>query len=151
MLGLTELVVLIVLAAGIPVVVVLLVLRWQRSKFSADVAAMRQHMADTGEPLVRGPEPASFRGATARFGKVKGSGVIVLTARRLVFKKATGTTIEIPREEIAAVREDKWFNGAYRSGNLHLIVRLVDDTEVAFMVAQNLHAGWMADVQPNAD
>src|SRR5262245_30845028 len=35
-----------------------------------------------GERIVRGPERASYRGATATYGRVKGVGVIALTETR---------------------------------------------------------------------
>jgi hypothetical protein len=71
-------------------------------------------------------------------------GVIALTDRRLIFRRPLGKDIEIPLSGISEVSENKWFKGNYRGGKLFLILKLADDSEVAFMV--NDHNHWMEEI-----
>ena len=102
-------------------------------------------LGGSGERIVRAPESAVYRGASSRFSKVKGNGVITLTDRRLIFRKLFGSEIEVARGEIVALREDKWFLRSY-CGRMHLILELVDGTEIGFIVRNQ--AGWMATLKP---
>jgi len=107
-------------------------------------ASLRDELAG-GELATRGPESAVYRGATAGFPMVNGNGVAMLTDRRLIFRKLVGAGLEVPLDRVAGVREDKWFLGSYRSGRMHLILKMRDGNEVGFMFAD--HPGWMASVR----
>jgi hypothetical protein len=72
-------------------------------------AALRQELAASGERILRGPERASYQSGTGRNPTVAGKGVIVLTDLRLVFRILVGTSVEIPRSQIARVREERVF------------------------------------------
>jgi hypothetical protein len=106
---------------------------WMRKRMTLRRAQLREKL---GPNPVIDAETATYRGATARFGKVKGLGVIGLTERRLVFARAVGQPLEIDRSEIVGVREDKWFLRSYTSGIRHLILQLRDGTEVGFFVRE---------------
>lgn len=128
----------LVVVAGINLAVWVPILR----KLNRLPELMREELSGAGEKIVRGPERASYSGATARFGKVKGIGVIAMTDKRIAFRKAIGKPVDVPVDEIVGVREDTWFMHAARGGQRHMIVKLADGTEVAFYVTDR--SGWMA-------
>lgn len=87
-----------------------------------------------GEQVVLPPERGSYRGATAPgFSKVKNTGIIALTRRRLVFRTLTGKTVEVPVDSITGVREATVFKGSVVGGQTHLIV-VTADGEIGFYV-----------------
>ncbi|MFN8017026.1 MAG: hypothetical protein U0P45_02765 [Acidimicrobiales bacterium] len=108
-------------------------LRWKRRNrefwegFDADLAA-------SGEQVARGPEDAIYRGATGTYGSVKGNGRLVLTDRRLVFRKATGGVVEVPRARITGTHEAKAFLGSRVGGRTHLVITTDDPAELGFFV-----------------
>jgi hypothetical protein len=98
-------------------------------------AADKQLSTDLeGEVVVLPPERGSYRGATAPgFPKLKNTGSIALTRRRLVFRTLTGKTVEVPVASIAGVREATVFKGSVVGGQTHLIVATTTG-EVGFYV-----------------
>ena len=118
------------------------IILWMKRRSAQLVASLRDELVGAGESPSRGPEAAVYRGGTHGYSKVKGNGVIALTARRLVFRKLVGAGLEVPLDQVTGLREDKWFLRAYRGGRLHLILQMKGGGEVGFMVAD--HAGWMA-------
>ncbi len=92
---------------------------------------LRGEITAAGERIVAEPEQASYRGATAEYGRVKGLGVAVLTDRRLVFRGVFGKTMEILREQIVDVRTDQWFLRAY-NGQTVVIMKTRSGAEVGF-------------------
>lgn len=121
-------------------------LLWLKRRMEKASAELRAELENSGEHLERGPESAVYRGATAEFPNVKGNGMMALTDKRILFRRAVGSPIDVPRDRITGVREDKWFNRSYRNGQLHLIVQLEGGTEVGFMVSD--HAAWMSTLAP---
>ncbi len=110
-------------------------LLWVRSRSAGMVSRMQAELERSGEQVLRGPERALYRGASAGHTRVKGNGVLVLTRSRLLFHKLVGSTpIEVLVTELVGVRQDKWFLGAYRGGHLHVIAKLVDGSEIGFIV-----------------
>jgi hypothetical protein len=107
------------------------VMVWVRKRMALRRAEVREKL---GPHPVIDVENATYRGATARFGKVKGLGVIGLTERKLVFARAVGKLLEIDRAEIVGVRLDKWFLRSWTGGIQHTILKLRDGTEVGFFV-----------------
>ena len=120
-------------------------LRWAKRRMQERTQALVDDMGQSGEKLVLGPESALYRGGTGDFSRVKGSGVIALTPKRLVFRKLVGGEVEVPLNEIASVSENKWFLAAYHNGRQHLILELTDGTKVGFMVKD--HQRWMEAVR----
>lgn len=116
-------------------------LGWMRRRSARLVAALNEELAASGEPPIRGPESALYRGSSGSHSRVKGNGVLALTSRRLIFHKLVGQPVEVPLDQIVGLREDKWFLGAYRSGRPHVILQLREGGEVGFMVRD--HTGWM--------
>lgn len=94
------------------------------------------------DKVLRPPEMARYRGATAPGYPAKDSnGVIALSKRRLVFRTVSGTEIDIPIAEINDVRESRAFGGSAIGSRTHLILGLPAG-EVAFVVTDN--PGWLA-------
>lgn len=104
-------------------------------------AALTAELAAANEPMLRGPESAVYRGST-HGSIVKGNGVAALTATRLVFRPLIGRPIDVARDQIAAIREDKWFLRAYTGGRLHTILKLKDGSEIGFFFTDP--AAWRA-------
>ena len=114
---------------------------WFRNKRRALLVSMQHELLASGETAIRGPEGALYAGANRGFPGSSGNGLILLTRQRLVFCKVTGGRIEVPLEQVAAIREATWFRRSYRSGRQHLILQLQDGNEVGFIVAD--HPGWL--------
>ena len=95
-----------------------------------------------GEVIVRGPERASYRGATSTYGAVSGVGVVALTERRLVFRKAVGSEIVVERSDIVGVRTEKRFRGRRVGGREHVVVKTVSGADVGFLFQDQ--AAWLA-------
>ena len=83
---------------------------WLRNRQGKAMEALRAELVGRGETVARGPEVANYRGATAEFSNVKGNCAVVLTNRRLIFRKAVGGEVVIPLSRVKSVREDSWFN-----------------------------------------
>jgi hypothetical protein len=137
--GTTGVVLLVVAIFTVNAIVWVVVARWLRGRMRAAESTLRAKLRD-GEKLLVEPGMGTYRGATARFGKVKGTGVVALTDQRVLCVKAVGEPVEVALGEVVAVREDKWF---MRSANTlqHVILGLRDGTEVAFQVKD--HTRWM--------
>jgi hypothetical protein len=100
--------------------------------------------AFAAETVVRRPERANYQGATAPgYPGVFNSGLIALTARRLVFLTLTGKWIEILLSEITGLREARVFNRSTRGGRKHLIIQLASG-EIGFLVSDN--PAWINDI-----
>lgn len=105
--------------------------RRQSNRFASDFAVQADM---TGERIVKGPEPAVYRGGTGPYSKVKGNGTMILTDRRIVFRKLTGGLVEVPRSKVIGIRQTKGFNGSRVGGTTHLVVATSDPAEVGFFV-----------------
>jgi hypothetical protein len=108
------------------------------ARIAADLAA---------EPAVRGPESAVYRGGTGHFPRVNGNGKILLTSRRLIFRIAIGTDVELALSDIDGVREARVWQRSVRGGYTHMVVR-TPAGEVGFFV--NDTAGWIAALETAA-
>jgi hypothetical protein len=133
--GAVAVVVLVLLAVILvqAAVLVPLVLRWRRGS-AAFLTDFHDSARASGERIVAGPEKGLYRGGTAPYGSVKGNGTIVLTDRRLVFRKLTGGVVEVPVAKIAGVRTSAGFRGSRVGGMTHLVVDTVDHAEIGFFV-----------------
>lgn len=105
-----------------------------------------RELAAAGERIERGPERGSYRGATATYGVVKGIGIVALTDRRLVFRKAVGKEVAVERRDIVGVRTEKWFMGSRVGGREHVIVKTASGAEVGFFFQDQ--AAWLAALSP---
>jgi hypothetical protein len=117
------------------------VLFWLRRRSTQLAESMRQEALLSGERFVIEPESALYRGGTGGFSFVKGNGVIALTDKRVLFRKAVGGPIEAPLSEIADVSENKWFLRSYMNGRTHVILHLRDGRQIGFFVGD--HEKWM--------
>lgn len=119
------------------------IVSWLRGRLRRAEAELRARVAASpGERFVLEPAMGSFRGATARFGRVKGVALVALTDRRLLFAKASGGEGELALAELKGAREEKWFLGARMGGRTHLVVTLADGCDVGFIVTD--HPRWLA-------
>ena len=119
--------------------------RW-RTRSASFVDDLRAEADGSGERFVVGPEAAVYRGGSRPFSGVKGNGTMILTDRRLVFRKLTGGMIEVPRSSIAGVRQEKWFRGSRVGGMTHLVVETADPAEIGFFVTDL--ATWQQALDP---
>ena len=137
--GATGVVVLVVAIVAANAVIWVAVLAWLRGRLRRTDAELRALVKGEERFLVE-PSVGNYRGASARFGKVKGTGVAALTDRRVLCAKAVGALIDVPLTDVVGVREDNWFLRSY-NGRPHVILKLRDGVEVGFQVGD--HARWM--------
>lgn len=122
------------IVAGIIVldlIFVIVILTWKKKK----IDQIMRDMKFSGETFILGPEKASFRGATAKYGRIKGNGVIGLTSEKVMFIPYIGKHIIIPIQKIKDVSESKRFLGHY----LHRPILILHGTETdaGFFVKNN--------------
>ncbi|WP_316574558.1 hypothetical protein [Nocardia canadensis] len=136
----------VVLVAGILAVLAIVsipIIVWLRRRGARVTEALTRDLRH--DVLVRGPEQALYRGASAPgFPAAKGNGVVALTATELHFRPYLGSSFAVPVAEIVSAREAKVFRGAVTGGRTHLVV----DTragEVGFFVADN--AAWLHAIE----
>ena len=130
-----RLVLVIVLGAGlVQVAVWILLVRSWRTRTNRFLAEFRARADAIGERLIAGPEGAVYRGGTRPYSAVKGNGTIILTDRRLVFRKLTGGMVEVPAPIIVGARQSRTFRGSRVGGATHLVVTTADGAEVGFFV-----------------
>jgi hypothetical protein len=115
-------VVVVQLAVWVPLLVI-----WRR-RAAASIQDLEAQIRASGEKVLAGPEQAVYRGGTGGYSRVKGNGTIILTDRRLLFRKLAGGGVEVARPRIAGVSRSR------RGGNMHLVVTTTDPGEVAFVV-----------------
>jgi hypothetical protein len=110
--------------------------RWIRGKTAEVKANMEKALGAADGKILLGPESALYRGADRRFDKVKGNGVVCLTADKLVFKKLTGRNIEIDRADIVGATVESTFKGktSFATGGKHLVIRTKDGNRIGFLV-----------------
>lgn len=123
-----------------------LVMVWLRARLRRMRTRLDAELA--GEPALRGPEGAIYRSGSGSHPRLKGNGLIVLTERRLLFRMALGSDLDLPVADITAIREATWFEGARLGDRQHLIVR-TGAGEAAFFVDDN--AAWAAAIASAAD
>jgi hypothetical protein len=144
-----SIVLLLLAIAGLQAAIWIPLIIWFRRRTRRWEASFRDELAASGEALRRGPEPANYEGASFGYTQVKGSGVIVLTDQRLLFRKLTGGRIDLPLSEVAGLREVNSFLNSYRIGRRFLILRLKNHDEVGFIVRDQ--PAWMSAVQEACD
>lgn len=142
----------VLLVAGILLVNVLLIglaFSWIRKRKDAVVDALRAEIAAKKDlTVVLGPVLGAYQGATGgQFTRVRGMAVLAVTTDAILVRRLVGDPFDVPLATLRGVREDKWFDGGYRSGRLHLIVQL-EGAEVALMVEE--HAAWMEALRARA-
>jgi hypothetical protein len=134
----------VVLVVGILAVMVVVcgaIIVWLRRRNRTVADQLRAEIE--GETVLRAPEKGSYRGATASgYPTAKNTGLIALTARRLVFRTLTGKTIDVPVESITGVREATVFKGSVVGGQEHLIVATASG-EIGFYVFSGI-GDWLA-------
>jgi hypothetical protein len=130
--GTTGVVVLVVAIVAANAILWVALLAWLRGRLRRSDAELRALVQGDERFLVE-PSVGNYRGATARFGKVKGTGVVALTDRRVLCAKAVGALIDVPLADVVDVREDKWFLRSY-NGVPHVILRLRDGVELGLQV-----------------
>lgn len=137
--GATGVVVLVVSVVAANTLLWVGVISWLRGRLRRTAAELRALVKGEERFLVE-PTVGNYRGASARLGKVKGTGMVALTDRRVLCAKAVGALIDVPLTDVVGVREDNWFLRSY-NGRPHVILKLRDGVEVGIQVGE--HARWM--------
>jgi hypothetical protein len=124
----------LVLVAGVQAAIWIPILRKLR-RMPGELSAELTH---SGERVVLGPDRAVYRGSDDRnYSIVKGNGVVALTDKRIVFRKAIGKPLEVPISAIEGIRESPTFLRSWANGRQHLILKLRSGGEVGFFVPSN--------------
>lgn len=139
--------ILVLTGAVLAAVLVPLTRRWRRGR-DEFWAAFDAEVAGSGEAVRTEREPASYRGGTGPWPQVKGNGWVVLTDRRLLFRKTTGPVIEVPLADVAGARLEAVFLGSRVAGRRHLVLTCADGSEVGFYVGDP--DAWLARLAPPA-
>ena len=87
-----------------------------------------------GEEWLVRLEGASFRGARHAYARVKGQGVLGLTARRLVFIPIAGDPVKVPLARVTGARLEDSTLDAAAAHRHRLTVDLDDDNRLTFLV-----------------
>ncbi len=129
----------IVLLTGILIFQVLiwfLVFSWIKKKNRNLAQKMETRTRASNERVVIGPTSALFRGSDAKFGNVKGNGVICLTDHSVFFEKLTGQEIKVSRAEITDATVEQWFKGkpSFATGGKHLVIKTTDGNRIGFLL-----------------
>lgn len=106
---------------------------WRR-KSDAFLSDLRAEMTAAGERFVIEPERAVYRGCTGPYGKVRGNGTMLLTDRRVIFRKLTGGPVEVPVVRITEVGEAASFLASRVAGQTHLVISTSDPAQLGFFV-----------------
>lgn len=128
-------------AVGVPMafgIGLILLLRHLRHDLAALIIAARDERMALGQSLLLEPDAASYRGARRDYGRVKCDGAMLLTDVVLLFLPLIGRAREVPLERVVSVREERWFLGALRVGQKHLVLTLDDDNEIGFYTRDNV-------------
>lgn len=139
-------VVLVLGILGVQVLIWIPIVLWFRRRSRAVAAQLATELES--ESVVRAPEKAVYRGATASgYPMVRNNGLIALTGSRLLFRTLTGKAFEIPVASIRGVRLAKVFNRSAVGGREHLVVQTASG-QIAFYVSDN--PAWVAALTPAA-
>ncbi len=124
------------------------IIAWMRKRSRAEAEALGRELEAKGETLALGPESAIYRGSNAGHGKVRGNALVALTNKRLLVRRLVGDPIDVRAEEIAGVRETKWFLGGAKGGRMHLVFRLPGGGELGVMILdKQKHAVWLQELR----
>jgi hypothetical protein len=93
---------------------------WLHGKGVAGRAELDAELAT--EPALLGPERGVYRGSTGSYSKVMGNGTIVLTARRVIFRKATGGRVDVSLADVSRIDQQKVFNRGVVGTRIHLVL-----------------------------
>ncbi|OGW35711.1 MAG: hypothetical protein A2010_18685 [Nitrospirae bacterium GWD2_57_9] len=114
----------------------LFVLRWIKKKNVSLIKKMSSQCRTANHRVVIEPTSALFRGSDAKFGNIKGNGIICLTEDSLFFEKLTGQKIKLKRAEITNAAVEEWFKGkpSFATGGKHLVIKTTDGNRIGFLV-----------------
>ncbi|MGD8547582.1 MAG: hypothetical protein PVJ10_06400 [Thiohalophilus sp.] len=109
---------------------------WIRKRSIRLMEEMQAGAIQLGEDIRVPAQVAVFRGSDREFGNIKGTGVIMLTSKQLLFRKLTHQRIAIPLDEIAEAEITSSFKGAvaYGSGGQHLVIKTRDGNRIGFLI-----------------
>lgn len=106
-----------------------LYMSWKKRK----IMALLRQMQLSGTAFVLGPEIGSYRGATARYGRVKCDGIIALTDTFLLFIPFIGKKKEFPLKDFRGIEITEEFLGQRRRG-MQVLVLHADTCNIGFFV-----------------
>lgn len=126
----------VIFVFGLVVAVWLGLLWWIRKTTLKVIDELAAAARERGETIRLSPQVAVFRGADSEFGNIKGTGAIILTSRKLTFRKLTGQVIEIDVADIVKTYVSKSFKGAVSlgTGGEHLVVETGNGNRIGFLL-----------------
>ena len=110
------------------IVILAIFLSWRKRKIEQIIRKMKL----SGETFILEPETANYRGASAKYSRIKGNGMVGLTDEKIIFIPFVGKNIIVPINEIEEVRESKRFLGQY-VGKPILVLHCTE-AEIGFLV-----------------
>jgi hypothetical protein len=116
-----------------------LYMSWKKNK----ILKIFQNMRRSGNTFIIPPEVASYRGATAKYGRAKCDGVIGMTKDKIIFCPLMGKTLTIDLHCIKDVSQTKKFLGQYRAG-MTVMVLHTDRADIGFFVSD--HMKWQNSI-----
>lgn len=134
--GSSSVVVILVLFAAVQAALWISIVLWLRRRTSALKRALWDECIRAGEIVTLRPRSAVFQGAVTGEGIVRGNGVLIVTEKRLIFRRILGRGIEIARSEIAGVsdrlkRRSRAAKGA--SGEI-VVIHTNDKNQYSFLL-----------------
>lgn len=123
-----------VLVIGINAAVwALLIIGWrfQRARIEEK---LKNDVGIAGEYLVLGPQNGYYAKTKGLFS-TRSMGVMALTNKRLIFRVLFGLGFDIAIEDIVGISGNTWFQGMYRNGRDFMILKLRDESEIAFQTS----------------
>jgi len=129
----------ILLVALVQAAIWIPITRRSRRRSADFLDQFRADVAQSGERVIVEPESGVYRGGSGSYSAVSGNGTILLTDRRLLFRKRTGGEVEVPTSAIVSVETSKAFRGSRVGGATHLVIKTNDGAEIGFFV-DDLHA-----------
>jgi len=109
------------------------------------VEKIKTQCSQQGEHILIGPGKATYQGWTRRFGIAQTMGRIVLTEKRLLFKRPLQADIDIPLDEVLSVSDTAQCLKIKHTSSSYLSLVLKDKTEIVFMVHNQKE--WISNIQ----
>ncbi len=123
-------------------VMTLLLMRASKKRDELVAGVVAQAEAN-GERMLIAPARGLYQGSTdSAYGKIGGSGTLVLTDARLTFVKIGGGMVDVPAKNIVRARAEKSYNGVSRQGLI--VVEVEGPSSELLFASPRQHKEWLA-------